>query len=142
MLTKKTIGRIETVDLPELGLFNVPVKIDTGAKTSVLHCTDYEVFEKDNHRYIKCRFHIDEDTEPTEEFIFPVHRERRIKSSFGHSEIRFIFTTKIRMFDRIYEIKLSLRDRSAMTFPMLLGRNFINGKFLVDVSQEYLAQNT
>ncbi|NGM90287.1 hypothetical protein G5B35_23600, partial [Parapusillimonas sp. SGNA-6] len=73
---------------------------------------------------------------------FPIHRERVVKSSFGQTETRYIFITKIRLFDRLYDIKLSLRDRSSMSYPMLLGRNFINGKFLVDVSQKNLGKNT
>ena len=53
----------------------------------------------------------------------------------------YIFLTKIRMFNELYDIKLSFRNRSAMSYPMLLGRNFITGKFLVDVSKKNLATN-
>lgn len=130
------------VDLPELGMYNIMAKTDTGADTSVLHCEDFRVFEKDGHRYITChiRPHLDEDELLT--LTFPVHRERKVKSSFGHTETRHIFITKIRLFDQLYSIKLSLRDRSAMSYPMLLGRNFISGKFLVDVSKKNLGRNS
>ena len=130
------------VDLPELGMYNIMAKTDTGADTSVLHCEDFRVFEKDGHRYITChiRPHLDEDELLT--LTFPVHRERKVKSSFGHTETRHIFITKIRLFDQLYSIKLSLRDRSAMSYPMLLGRNFISGKVLVDVSKKNLGRNS
>lgn len=142
MGTQRIIGRIEMVDLPELGMYNIMAKTDTGADTSVLHCEDFRVFEKDGHRYITChiRPHLDEDELLT--LTFPVHRERKVKSSFGHTETRHIFITKIRLFDQLYSIKLSLRDRSAMSYPMLLGRNFISGKFLVDVSKKNLGRNS
>lgn len=136
MQKKRIIGRIETIDLPELGLFSVDAKIDTGAETSVLHCDEYEVFEKSGHRYIRCTIHDYPD------FIFPIHRERVVKSSFGQSETRHIFITKIKLFNQLFDIKLSVRDRSTMSYPMLLGSNFIRGKFLVDVAQDHLAKNT
>ena len=135
MRPKRIIGSIEVIDLPELGLYGIRAKVDTGAETSVLHCNEYEIFEKDGHRYIRCTILGHPD------FTFLIHRERVVKSSFGQSETRHIFITKIKLFNNLYDIKLSVRDRSNMSYPMLLGRNFISGKFLVDVSKEYLAKN-
>jgi len=135
MQEMRIIGRIETVDLPELGLYNIYAKVDTGAETSVLHCNEYKIFEKDGHRYIRCTIQGHPD------FTFLIHRERVVKSSFGQSETRHIFITKIKLFNKLFDIKLSVRDRSAMSYPMLLGRNFISGKFLVDVSHDHLAKN-
>ena len=142
MKEKLIIGRIEIIDLPELGMYNIEAKIDTGADTSVLHCEDFKVFEKNDKRFITChiRPHLEDDEILT--ITFPIHRERVVKSSFGQTETRHIFLTKIKMFDQLYDIKLSLRDRSSMSYPMLLGRNFVSGKFLVDVSKKNLASNS
>ena len=134
MQEKRIIGRVEMVDLPELGLYHVPAKVDTGAETSVLHCDHYEIFAKDGRRYIRCSI----DGLP--DFTFLIHRERVIKSSFGQAETRHIFITKIKLFDTLFDIKLSVRDRSNMSYPMLLGRNFISGKFLVDVSLDHFVK--
>lgn len=138
---KKTIGRTEIIDLPELGLYHVAAKVDTGAETSVLHCEDMEVFKKNGHLYVIGHIRLDDQQDEVIEITFPVHRERTVKSSFGQSETRHIFLTKIKMFGTLYDIKLSFRDRSAMSYPMLLGRNFITGKFLVDVSKKNLGKN-
>lgn len=142
MKEKLIIGRAEIIDLPELGMYNIEAKIDTGAETSVLHCEDFKVTEKNDKRFITCHIkpHLEDDEILT--ITFPVHRERVVKSSFGQTETRHIFLTKIRMFNQLFDIKLSLRDRSSMSYPMLLGRNFISGKFLVDVSKKNLAANT
>ncbi|HZH54440.1 MAG TPA: RimK/LysX family protein, partial [Sphingobacteriaceae bacterium] len=64
--------------------------------------------------------------------------ERTIKNSFGQEENRYVVKTVVRMFGQEYPIELSLRDRSDMEFPMLLGRSFIREKFLVDVSRSNL----
>lgn len=141
---KRIIGSIEMVDLPELGLYNIYAKIDTGAETSVLHCEDFEVFEKNGHRFITCYIagHPEKKDADVIQLTFPIHRERVVKSSFGQAEMRYIFLTKIKLFDTLFDIKLSVRDRSSMSYPMLIGRNFISGKFLVDVSKKHLAKNT
>ena len=138
MKNKLVIGRTEIVDLPELGLYDIKAKIDTGATTSVLHCEDFEIIEQDGHRYIRAHIREHIESEEVLTLSFPIHKERVVKSSFGQTETRQIFLTKIRMFDRLYDIKLSLRDRSSMSYPMLLGRNFISRKFLVDVSKKNL----
>ena len=142
MKEKLIIGRTEIIDLPELGMYNIEAKIDTGADTSVLHCEDFEITERNDQRFITC--HIRPHLEDSEilTITFPIHRERVVKSSFGQTETRHIFLTKIRMFDQLFDIKLSLRDRSSMSYPMLLGRNFISKKFLVDVSKKNIASNT
>jgi len=139
---KLIIGRTEIIDLPELGMYNIEAKIDTGADTSVLHCEDFEITEKNDQRFITCHIKPHLEDEEILTIIFPIHRERVVKSSFGQTETRHIFVTKIRMFDQLYDIKLSLRDRSSMSYPMLLGRNFISKKFLVDVSKKNLASNS
>lgn len=140
MKEKKIIGHTELVDLPELGLYQINAKVDTGAESSVIHCEDYEVIDKDGHPYVIGHIKPDDNKEHTVEISFPVHRERKVKSSFGQSETRYIFLTKITLHQKEYDIKLSFRDRSAMSYPMLLGRNFITGKFLVDVSKKNLGK--
>lgn len=136
MEIKKTIGRIETIDLPSLSIFNIQAKIDTGAKTSVLHCDDYQIIKQNDTEYIKCSFHFGDNTISEDKvFLLPVKSKKRIKSSFGQSERRYIFSTTIRMFGQEYPIDLSLRNRSRMAYPMLLGKSFIKNKFLVDVSE-------
>lgn len=142
MKDKLIIGRTEIIDLPELGMYNIEAKIDTGADTSVLHCEDFEITEKNDQRFITCHIKPHLEDEEILTITFPIHRERVVKSSFGQTETRHIFVTKIRMFDQLYDIKLSLRDRSSMSYPMLLGRNFISKKFLVDVSKKNLASNS
>src|SRR5690606_25596626 len=72
-------------------------------------------------------------------FTLPYHKERRIKNSFGLEENRFIVRTKVCLFNETFEIEISLRDRSNMEFPMLLGRSFIRKKFLVDVNRANLS---
>jgi len=135
----KTIGWKEVIDFIDFEISNVPAKIDTGAKTSVLHCEHIELVKKGKKQFVKFT-PLNETYAAGKTFILPFHKERKIKNSFGFEENRYIVHTQIKMFDEVYGIEISLRDRSNMEFPMLLGRSFIRKKFLVDVNRANLSQ--
>jgi len=135
----KTIGWKEFIDFVDFEISDVPAKIDTGAKTSVLHCEHIELVKKGKRQFVKF-IPLDETYANRKTFILPFHKERKIKNSFGLEENRYIVHTNIKMFDETYGIEISLRDRSNMEYPMLLGRSFIRKKFLVDVNRANLSQ--
>lgn len=134
----KIIGWKEIIDFVDFEIYNIPAKIDTGAKTSVIHCEHIELIKKGRKQFVRFTPFNDNYTE-RKTFELPFHKERRIKNSFGFEENRYIVHTQVRMFDEIYGIEISLRDRSNMEFPMLLGRSFIRKKFLVDVNRANLS---
>ncbi|MFC6101802.1 ATP-dependent zinc protease family protein [Olivibacter domesticus] len=136
----KTIGWKEIIDFTDFQLFNVPAKVDTGAKTSVLHCKSIELIKIGRKSFV--RFEPLDDTYAGygAAFTLPFHKERKIKNSFGYEENRFIIKTNIFLFNKNYEIEISLRDRSDMEYPVLLGRSFIRKKFLVDVSKANISR--
>lgn len=137
----RTIGWKENIDFVDFEILGVPAKTDTGAKTSVLHCSDIELIKINRKQFVKFTpFSNDPSNEKS--FTLPLHKERKIKSSFGIEENRYIVQTRVRLFNEVYDIEISLRDRSNMEYPMLLGRSFIRKKFLVDVNRAYLAKNS
>lgn len=133
----QTIGWKELIDFVEFGLFQVPAKIDTGAKTSVLHCENIQLIKKGRRQYVQ----FTPISTANQTFTLPFHHERKIKNSFGLEENRYVVNTIVRLFDQDYEMEISLRDRSNMEFPVLLGRSFIRKKFLVDVSRSNLGRH-
>ena len=133
----KTIGRIEHVSFPEWDLFDLDAKIDTGAYTSSLHCHHIEKASDSTIRFNL----LDPSHEVYNEKLFelPIHKEKTVKSSNGITEQRFIVKTRLQLMDELFDIELSLTDRSEMTYPVLLGRKLLKKHFLVDVSQKYLS---
>ena len=132
---KQIIGRSDVVDLPELDLFDVEAKTDTGAYTSAIHCSEIEQFAEDGVK--KLRFVIPTSKKhglKRKEFTVENFSRRRIKNSFGQSEKRYVIKTKIRIFNRSFITEFSLSDRKKMKFPVLLGRKLLNKRFIVDVS--------
>ena len=112
-----------------MGFNQVQVKIDTGAYTSSIHCKSIEV--KDEKLY--CIFLDEKHPEYSlETHCFEDYKTIRVKSSNGISQKRYEIKSKIKLFNKIYSISLSLSDRKDMRSPVLLGRKFLNPKFVVD----------
>lgn len=136
----KTIGRNDKVDFPALKLFNIKVKVDTGAYTSTIHSHDIKEVEVEGEKYLEFKL-LDPEHKKFKDGVFSVkdYSLKKIKSSFGDMEERFIISTTIRIFGEELPIELSLSKRSDMKYPILLGRKFINKRFVVDTSQRNLS---
>ncbi|MBO6586408.1 MAG: ATP-dependent zinc protease [Gracilimonas sp.] len=139
---QQIIGRIELVNLPEWNFTDLEAKIDTGAFTSSLHCHHLEPFEKEGEPWIRF-YMLDPDHEAYNEQMLemPVFDKREVKSSNGDTELRYFIRTKIEFFRDVYSIEFSLTDRSAMKYPLLIGRKFLKkGPFMVDVTRKNLSK--
>jgi hypothetical protein len=131
---KKIIGRREMVDFPELGVYDIDAKIDTGAYTSSIHCKDVKHFTSNEQEFVS--FILLDNKHPqfdSDIITLPLYKVKQVKNSFGQSEERFIVKTKISFYDEYYDVELSLADRSLMDYPVLLGRKALKRRFLVDV---------
>lgn len=135
---KKIIGRLEIVDFPRLQLNEITAKIDTGAYTSSLHCHNINTYIKDGLYWVQFNL-LDPDHEQYNEKLFdlPIYDEREVKSSNGLAENRVFILTQISLFNQLFDIELSLTDRSKMRYPVLIGRKFLKKKFLVDVDKKH-----
>lgn len=133
---KRKIGRIDKADFPELNLFDIDIKIDTGAYTSSIHCKNLVV--EDN--YLKCVF-LDEEHPAYHEkqFVFDRYDVKVVKSSNGISQARYRVLTEIVLFGKTYPIFLTLSDREEMRYPVLIGRKFLTNRFVVDINKTNLS---
>ena len=134
---KTTIGRIDKADFPELHLVDIDLKIDSGAYTSSIHCSNIEV---EGANFIKFTLLDPEhDFYNNKEFSTKNYASKMVKSSNGISEKRFLIETEIVIFNESFPIHLTLSERKDMTFPILLGRKFLNKKFVIDTSKKDLS---
>ena len=134
------IGRNDKADFPELNLKSINIKVDTGAFTSSIHSCEVKEIELNGEKYIEFKL-LDPLHLKYNNKIFKVknYKVKDIKSSFGNIEQRFIIETIIKIFDQEYPIELSLSERSDMTFPILIGRKFLNKRFVVNTSLQNLS---
>lgn len=138
---KKVIGRRELVSFPELDIHEIEAKIDTGAYTSAIHCSDiHEETKPDGTKVIALDLldpsHAQYNHKKLE---FTEYDLREIKSSFGEVQERYVIRIKIKLFDETIEEEFSLSDRSDMKYPVLIGRKLLKGRFIVDVSRRNLS---
>jgi len=133
----KVIGRIDVIDLPELGLENIEAKIDTGANRSSIHCSKIEHVVRDGEDCIA--FNIPLVSEGSGVFYSNDFFKKKIKSSSGHVEDRYVIKTTLILFGKRIHTTFSLTDRAEMKYPILLGRKLLKSRFVVDVAQENLS---
>ncbi|GAC16738.1 ATP-dependent zinc protease family protein [Aliiglaciecola lipolytica] len=139
---KPVVGALELCNLPELTIQNLNIRVDTGATTSSLHVDDIEEFEKDGETWVS--FNIHPDIHDVNEIVrreAKVEAVRKVKSSTATRERRYLIETLIEMAGSSWKIHLTLTDRSEMTYLMLLGREAMSGRLVVDPSEEYLLGN-
>jgi len=137
-MTKKTIGRVDRVDFPKLELYNIDVKIDTGAYTSAIHCSEIKV----EGETLRCTFYSKGHPNFNgKEVIFDTYSKTDVKSSNGFRENRYKVKSEVIFFGKKYKINLTLSTREDMKCPVLIGRQFLKQKFLVDVDQENISYN-
>ena len=130
---KTLIGRTDIVDFPKLDLLGIHVKIDTGAYTSSFHCHDIKI----ENNILKCQL-LDPEHHKFQDihFEFSEFSQKKVKSSNGQIENRYLIKTEIFIFNQIYPIALTLSERGSMKYPVLLGRKFLSKKFIVDTSKK------
>ena len=58
--------------------------------------------------------------------------ERFVKSSSGKAQLRPVIETRVELLGERWTIELTLTNRDPMGFRMLLGRQGVRGRFLVD----------
>jgi ribosomal protein S6--L-glutamate ligase len=127
------IGRAEKIDLRDFDLLDVPAKVDTGADSSSLWVSDVE--EKEDGLYFVL-FGPESEyyTGKVQHFTKPDYELTRVANSFGQKELRYKVKLRITLKERKIRATFTLSDRSLKTYPILLGRKLLHGKFLVDVA--------
>ncbi len=140
MLQNKIIvGSEEWVSLPELHIPAIKVRVDSGAKTSALHAVNIQPFQKNNETWVSFDVYpIQNNGKKAIRCEAPVIDKRIIKSSTGNKENRYIIKTTLKLNELTTDIEISLTNRDSMGYRMLLGREAMVGKMLVDPESSFL----
>jgi len=137
---KAIIGRLESIALPDLAITDLQVRVDTGAKTSSLHVDNITKIKSNGKIMVK--FDIHPDVHNVKNVVTceaPLHDIRKIKSSNGSSEQRYVIATPVQLGSENWTIEITLTDRSDMNYLMLFGREAIGERFLVDPSKVFVS---
>jgi hypothetical protein len=137
--TLPTIGWREWIALPAFGVDAIKVKVDTGARSSALHAFNLHLFEQDGARWARFVVQPLQDSAGSAvEITAPLIGERTVRSSNGRPEKRPVISTDVELMGQRWPIEITLTNRDAMGFRMLLGRQAVRRKFLVHAGRSFL----
>ena len=132
------IGWREWVNLPDLLACPIKAKIDTGARTSSLHSFGTRRFNERGEPWVEFLLHpVQRRSVPEIACVAPIKDERWIRSSSGAAGKRLVVETTARLGTLSWPIELTLAQRDVMGFRMLLGREAVRGRFLVDPARSF-----
>jgi hypothetical protein len=133
------IGWREKLALPSLAIEEIKAKIDTGARSSALHAFDLHKFFRYGQEMIKFKVHPRQrDTHTTIEAEAKILEYREVRNSGGHAQLRPVIETMVKLGEYQWPIELTLTNRDVMGFRMLLGRQAVRKRFLIDAGKSFL----
>ena len=125
--------------MPAFGVEYIKVKVDTGARSSSLHVSDLESFERDGATWARFTIHPEQrKRNPTIHVESEILEYRSVRSSSGKATLRPVVVTTLELMGVSWEVELTLSSRDEMGFRMLLGREAFRGRALVDANRSFL----
>ncbi|WP_417462417.1 ATP-dependent zinc protease [Kordiimonas sp.] len=138
MKSKLIVGWREWAGLPEFSIANIKAKIDTGAKTSALHAYRIKKVMRDGAPWAEFFVHpVQRHRKPEIKCAAPIVGEREIKSSNGVVQKRLVVSTPLVLGPFVQKIELTLTNRDEMGFRLLVGRQALAKRYLVDSGLSY-----
>lgn len=132
------VGWREYVSLPDMAIDSIKAKVDTGARSSSLHAFEIEEFTREGQRWVRFNVHPRQKDDLCAIAVeAPVLDVRNIRSSSGEVSERYVIVTALRLLGQTWPIELTLANRDEMGFRMLLGREAVRGRMLVDAGTSY-----
>lgn len=136
------VGWKEWVQLPNLNLPAIKAKIDTGAATSSIHAYEIEYFRKLNKTYARFFLHpIQRNKKISVACTAEIIDQRGVKSSSGQTEYRPVIRTNLQIGNFVWEVELNLTNRDSMGMRMLIGREALRNRALVNAGSRFLHGN-
>lgn len=138
-MDKILVGSEEWCSLPELNIPLIKARVDSGAKTSSLHAFNIQPFHRNNALWVNFEVHpIQKDRKVSIHCQAKVVDRRSVKSSSGISENRFVIKSSFKIGAYNWDIEMTLTNRDSMGFRMLLGREAMIDRIMVDPGAIYL----
>lgn len=132
---KLIVGSEEWCAFPDLGIPAMKARVDSGAKTSSIHAFNVQKFRRQGETWVSFEVHpLQNNRRVVVRCERPIVDKRVVKSSSGISETRYVVLATLKMGTVAWEIELTLANRDSMGFRMLLGREAMSGRMLVDPS--------
>lgn len=140
MSEKSIIGCEEWGMLKLLNIPAIKMRVDTGAKTSALHAFNIELHQEGDREFVTFDIHPLQKTHKIiQKCQADIIDSRIIKSSSGDKQRRLVIVTPLTVGKETWDIQVTLTNRDAMGYRMLLGREAMTNRFLVDPDLSFCA---
>lgn len=135
-MAHEVIGWLEHVSLPSLNLHHIKAKMDTGAQSSALHAENIVHLVIDGKPHVS--FDVTDEKGMTSKVKAPFLENRSIKSSSSHITVRPAILVNMIIGEQEFETQFTLINRSLMRYPIIIGREALRDKFVIDSAKSYL----
>ncbi|MFT7689186.1 MAG: hypothetical protein ACI9FB_004554 [Candidatus Azotimanducaceae bacterium] len=130
---KMVIGSDEWCAFPSLNIPAIKARVDSGAKTSSMHAINILRFTRENKNWVSFEVHpLQKNRKVSVHCEAPLIDQRVIKSSSGDKEQRPVIRVPLFLGEKSWEVEVTLTNRDSMGYRMLLGREAMNGRILID----------
>ncbi len=130
---KIIVGSEEWCSLPQLGIPAIKVRVDSGAKTSAIPAFGSKGFKRCDSQWVSFKVHpLQGNRRTIVRCEAEVVDQRVVKSSSGLTEKRYVIRTALLLGQQTWDVELTLTNRDSMGYRMLLGREAMVGRILVD----------
>ncbi len=131
---KIIIGRSELLYFVDALDVGVPAKVDTGAYRSALQADAIKELPDGSLEFSILKGHpVGEDLATT--IKVRDYKKVWVVNSFGQREERYEVRLKAKLSTKVFKTGFTLANRAKNTYPVLIGRTLLNGRFMVDSSQ-------
>ncbi|MDE3742416.1 30S ribosomal protein S6--L-glutamate ligase [Maribacter polysaccharolyticus] len=140
--TLRIIGSEEWCSFDQLGIPAIKARVDSGAKTSSIQATNIKIINKGVQEWVS--FEVNPLQENRSISLVCEARlidRRMVKSSSGISEERMVVKTPISFGNESFDIELTLANRDTMEYRMLLGREALMDRFMVNPAESFKLQH-
>ena len=129
-----TIGEVEPVYiLPMKTAF--PARIDTGAKRSSIDAKKIKTFERDGEKWVSFVM-IERETGETRKFEKELADKVTVRRA-GDKDSRYAVNMDVRIGQEVINnVEFTLANREGMDYQVLIGRNILTGRAVVDTAQK------
>lgn len=140
MEKQKIIGSEEWCSFENLQIPAIKARIDSGAKTSSIQASNIKRVVRQGVAWVDFEVNpVQDNRSVTVHCSAKIVDTRNIKSSSGNTQKRYVIRTPMNIGGQTFEIELTLANRDSMEYRMLLGREAMDNRFLVDPSKNFLA---
>ncbi len=136
------IGGEEWCEFRGLNIPAIKARVDSGAKTSAIQAGNIQKFSRKGEKWVSFEVHPLQDTRRiTIRCEAKIIDQRVVKNSSGISEKRYVIQSQVKIGNHEWNIELTLANRDSMGFRMLLGREAMENRVLVDPAHQFLLGN-